>query len=164
MIGRSETDRAVSIAITHVLTIAITTVLISGLLISAGSLLAGETDRSAQRSLDTIGERLSGEISSVERLAADGEAETVRLTVEHPSMVASERYTVTLYNSTDSDVCADDAPLLTGDTNCMHLQTQSGSVDVYVPVTADVDDESSVAGGTITIVYEDDQITLERGT
>ncbi|MFP8955227.1 hypothetical protein ACLI4Y_00750 [Natrialbaceae archaeon A-CW3] len=164
MIGHSETDRAVSIAITHVLTIAITTVLISGLLISAGSLLAGETDRSAQRSLETIGERFSGEISSVERLAADGEAETVNLTVEHPSMVASERYRVTLYDST---VCeSDDAPLLTGDTNCMHLQTQSGGVDVYVPVTADVESGSSVAGGTITIVYDGDeeQIYLRSGT
>lgn len=158
MISKQRTDRGVSIAITHVLTIAITTILISGLLISAGALLEGERDRSADRSLETIGERLAGELSKVDSMAAADDAD-VSMTVSHPARAASERYTVTLRPD-----CGDDAPLLEDGTSCLHLTTQSGNVDVYVPVTVDVDDESEVHGGAINIVHEDGEITLERGS
>ncbi|WP_312910396.1 DUF7266 family protein [Natronosalvus caseinilyticus] len=156
MIGPESNDRGVSIAITHVLTLGITTVLVAGLLISAGTLLESQTDRSAQQSLETIGERLSGEISAVDRMAAGNG--TTNLTVDHPSMVASNRYTVTLL---DNETCADQ-PLLTNATNCMRLSAQSADIDVYVPVTAPVNDGSSVSGGTIRIVHDGDKVTLER--
>ena len=158
MIGEHRADRGVSIAITHVLTIAITTVLISGLLISAGALLEGERDRSADRSLETIGERLAGELSKVDSMATDDSA-NASMTVRHPARAASERYTVTLRED-----CGPDAPLLEDGTSCLHLSTQSGSVDVYVPVTVDVNGESEVNGGAIKIVHEDGEITLERGS
>ncbi|MFC7214600.1 hypothetical protein ACFQO4_10995 [Saliphagus sp. GCM10025334] len=156
MIGPESNDRGVSIAITHVLTIGITTVLIAGLLISAGSLLESQTDRSAQQSLETIGERLSGEISAVDRMTTENGS--ANLTAEHPSMVASNRYTITLL---DNETCADQ-PLLTDATNCMRLSAQSADVDIYVPVTAPVDDGSSVSGGTIRIVHDGDKVRLER--
>ncbi|MFP8889390.1 hypothetical protein ACLI4U_06425 [Natrialbaceae archaeon A-CW2] len=157
MIAKHRTDRGVSIAITHVLTIAITTVLISGLLISAGALLEGERDRSADRSLETIGERLAGELSKVDSMATDDDT-TVNMTVNHPARAASERYTVTL-----RETC-NEAPLLENGTSCLHLTTQSGNVDVYVPVTVDVDGDSEVHGGAIEIVHEDGDIRLERGS
>ncbi|MFC7232249.1 hypothetical protein ACFQMM_14235 [Saliphagus sp. GCM10025308] len=156
MIGPESNDRGVSIAITHVLTLGITTVLVAGLLISAGTLLESQTDRSAQQSLETIGERLSGEISAVDRIAAGNG--TANLTVDHPSMVASNRYTVTLL---ENETCAEE-PLLTNATNCMRLSAQSADVDVYVPVTAPVEHESSVSGGTIRIVHDGAQVRLER--
>lgn len=154
-----DTDRGVSIAITHVLTLGITAILISGLLISSATLLDAQQDRSAEQSLETIGERLAGELSSVERLGADGESDTtVRLTVEHPSMVASQRYTVSLHDS-----CGE-APLITEDTGCLQLATNDGDVDVYVPLTADeIGGESEVSGGTITIIYDEDGLSLEEG-
>jgi len=154
-------DRGVSIAVTHVLTIGITTILISGLLIAAGGLLEAQQDRSAEQSLETIGERLSGELSSVERLAADDGDSTVNLTVSHPSQVASEGYTVTLHEA------CDDAPLIDDETSCLGLESDSGTT-VFVPVTVDVDEDNdgtSTSGGSILIVYdEDDGIILEEGS
>jgi len=156
-------DRGVSIAVTHVLTIGITTILISGLLIAAGGLLEAQQDRSAEQSLETIGERLSGELSSVERLAADDNESTVELTVSHPSQVASERYTVTLYDNCDD--APTDAPLIAGGETCLQLESDSGTT-VFVPVTVDVADGTSTSGGSILIVYdgENDEVTLEEGS
>ena len=56
--------RAVSVTITHVLTIGITTILISGLLIGTGTLLDSQKDRATYDEKSTIGDRLAGEITA----------------------------------------------------------------------------------------------------
>lgn len=160
MIGpRTEDDRGVSIAVTHVLTIAITTILIATLLTSASGLLDSETDRSAESSLETVGERLAGEIANVDQIAEDDE---VTLTVEQPRTVANSGYTVALLEASS---CAD-APLLDGGTDCLRLSGNGVDVVVHVPIKtdADLDGGSSAPGGTIEIVYDDDEdeISLER--
>lgn len=155
-------ERAVSSAVTHVLTIGITTVLVAMLLISGSSVLEAETDRSVESSLETIGERLAGEIDNVDRIAANG-ADTVTVTADHPHTVSSTGYTVDVLAA---DVCADEAPLLDGSTQCLRLTASEVDVVVYVPVTSEagLDTESSVSGGTIEIVYDGDEIRLEGGT
>ena len=167
-----DQDRAVSIAVTHVLTIAITTVLISGLLIAAGSMLEGQQDRSAEQSLETVGERIAGEIAGAEQAAGDDG--TVTITADHPSRVASERYTVTLHPSDpdeeDEDNVCRGSPLLTGETACLELES-TGGVTVYVPAPIgglDIGEDRSASGGKIVITVDadegdDGEITLEEG-
>jgi len=145
-------DRGVSVAVSHIMTIAITAILISGLMFGAGSLLEGEKDRSAGQSLETIGEGLSGEISSVDRLA-DEETETLRVTVDHPQRVSGSQYTIDLE---DGD-CS--APLVDG--QCLVLTSHGGDVEVGVPVNASADLEGSVTGGTLVIEYDEGTISLE---
>ncbi|MCW8172622.1 hypothetical protein D8S78_10765 [Natrialba swarupiae] len=82
-------DRALSSAITHVLTMAMTTILIAGLFLSSGAMLETQTEMSTEQSLETIGERLAGEIAHVDRLADDGGA--VNVTTEHPRTIAGRR-------------------------------------------------------------------------
>ncbi|MHC3437526.1 DUF7266 family protein [Natrialbaceae archaeon A-gly3] len=154
-----EDDRGVSIAVSHVMSIAITAILISGMMFGASALLEGEKDRSAGQSLETIGERLSGEISSVDRLA-DEDTETLRVTVDHPRTVSGSQYTIDL-----EEECS--TPLIKDDQSCLRLESHGGDVEVGVPVktsNADVTD-SSATGGTIVIKYEDegdDEISIER--
>ena len=150
-------DRAVSISVTHVLTIGITTILIAMLLIAGSSVLEAQTDRSVDSSLETVGERLAGEIDNVDRMA-DDDTDEARVTAEHPRTVSNTGYTVELQEECD-------APLLDGNTDCVRLSASDVDVVVYVPLAddIDVDDESSVSGGTIEIVYdESDEITLEE--
>lgn len=162
---RSRSDRGMSIAVTHVLTIGITTILIAMLLVSSSALLDTETDRSADRSLEMIGERLAGEITNVDAIAADSD-ENVTLTTEHPRTVAGSGYTVELL-AAEEDVCGD-APLLTDSTDCLRLTASSADVEVYVPlkVDTDVEHESSASGGLIEIRYDkgQDHLTIESGT
>ena len=154
-----RTDRGTSITITHVLTIGITTLLIAALLTSSGTLLENETERSAESSLETIGERLAGEIGSADRMATSG-ADSVNITADHPRTVANSQYTVTLLNKS-----ACNAPLLNTSNDCIQLTAGGADTEVYVPVATDtpLENESSASGGSLEIyVNGDDKIAVKR--
>ncbi|QFU82973.1 DUF7266 family protein [Natronorubrum aibiense] len=157
----SGTDRGMSIALTHVLTIGITTILIAMLLMSGSTMLDTETERSTQTSLETIGERLAGDIDNVDRIVADSD-DTVTITAEQPRSVANSRYTVELRD----DCSEEDASLLeeSDSTACLRLTAQDVDVVVYVPVAVDgerIKELQSVRGGTIEIKYEDEDDGIE---
>lgn len=152
-------DRAVSIAITHVMTIGITALLITGLLMGAGNLLDLERERGAESSLTTIGERLSGELSSVDRLA-DEPTDNVTLRVDHPRQVSGSIYRVELRG--DPDDC--DSPLHAASEACLVLTATDENVDVMVPVRNESPvTDSQALGGPITIVHEGGAISIESG-
>ncbi|WP_408959141.1 hypothetical protein [Natrinema sp. 74] len=157
---RTSRDRAVSISVTHVLTLGITTILIAMLVASAGTMLEVETDRSADASLETIGERLADQIGNADQIGAG--TDNVTLTVDHPRTVASSRYTVKLLKPSS---CAS-APLLDGSASCVKLTADGADAVVYVPIKTEaaIDAGSSTSGGTIKIVYESGSISIEDGT
>lgn len=144
----TKRDRAVSITVTHVLTIGITTILIAGLLTSAGAMLETETQRSTDASLETIGERMADEIGNVDQIATTGSG-NVNITTDHPRTVSNSRYTVEV-----AEDC--EAPLLDGTADCLILTASNTNVVVHVPIktNADIDTTSSARGGTIEIVYD----------
>ncbi|ELY98874.1 hypothetical protein C482_11373 [Natrialba chahannaoensis JCM 10990] len=145
-----------SIAVTHVLTIGITTILIAMLLTSAGGLLDTETDRSAERSLETIGERIAGEVESADQLADEDDSD-VTITAAHPRTVANSGYTVALREDCEG-------PLLDGETDCIQLTASNADAVVYVPFTTERGiDESEVSGGTIEIETDGTEIWLTGG-
>lgn len=148
----AETDRGMSIALTHILTIGITTILIAMLLMAGSTMLETETDRSTRTSLETVGERLAGEIDNVDRIANDSE-DNVTLVADHPRRVANSRYSVTLLE----DCSGDEAPLIDSG-SCIELSAHNTDVTVYVPLVAEkkLDTDASVSGGSIEIAYEDD--------
>jgi len=147
-------DRGVSIAITHVLTLGITAALISGLLLGAGSLLDGQTERSERESLAVVGERVAGELASVDRLA-EGDDE-VRLEVDHPSAVSGTGYEVELWaNCSDPDGIAE-TELIEGDGPCLTLT--GGNAATAVPVSNEsAVERSDVSGGSFAIVYDGEE-------
>ncbi|OAQ53601.1 hypothetical protein HTG_04915 [Natrinema mahii] len=149
--SRMERDRAVSISITHVLTVGITTILIAMLLTSASTMLEVESERSTESSLETIGERLANEIGNVDQIA--DENTTVNATVTHPRTAGSSRYTVTAAPSN----CG---PLIEGETECLKLTAQSVDVTVYVPIKTDADLEGTSTGGAIEIQSDGDEISI----
>ncbi|GAB3668768.1 DUF7266 family protein [Halopiger thermotolerans] len=144
-----DRDRGVSIAITHVLTIGITTILIAMLVMSASTMLESETDRSIETSLETVGERLADEIANVDRIASRNGTGTVTLTVDHPRTVSSSGYTVELLNDSSEAPLIEDGP-------CLRLTARSADVVVYVPVAVDADLEGSATGGTMEISADGD--------
>ena len=148
-------ERGVSVAITHVLTIGITTILIAMLMMSGSTLLETETERSTDRSLETIGERLANEIENVDRIVNEDGTSSVSLTVEHPRAVTNAGYTVELLDVSECD--AADTPLIEADVSCLELTSHSENVVVHVPVAVDVDTfEGRATGGTIAIEGEKD--------
>lgn len=153
-------DRAVSIAVTHVLTIAVTTLIIGGLMMGTGYLLENEKEKSAEDSLETIGERLSSQLSSVDRATADGGEATIW--ADHPQTVAGSGYTIELLDDgvAGEKECSDQ-PLLSDEIDqCLILTYHGGDVEVAVPVTVTDVEESSTQGGTIEIYGDDGTVRL----
>lgn len=154
MNGR-HADRGLSVTITHVVTLAITTILVGLLLMGASTMVETETERAIETSLETTGERIAAEIGNVDRIASEGDE--VRVTADHPRTVSNARYTVELLSSSTCE----DEPMISDASSCLRLVTDDEDVAVYVPVATAVDNESSVAGGSFEIVYQDDEIRLE---
>ena len=140
-----------SIALTHVLTIGIATILVAMLLMAGSAMLDSESERSTETALETVGERLAGEIDNVDRMAAQRDA--VSLVSEQPQTVTNTGYTVTVLSP---DECGDRAPLLDGSNHCLEVDASSADVTVHVPLKVETGIETgrSIQGGAIEIEYE----------
>jgi hypothetical protein len=157
--------RGISVAVTHILAIGITTILLAGLLISAGSVLDRERENAARDELHTIGDRIGGEMSSVDRAGTPDAYERIELETNHPSRVSGSTYTVRLRDGT---VC--DVNYVDHHDGCLVLSTSELNDDVVVPL--EFDDGTNVVegaanGGDVFIVYEnepgsDPEITIEN--
>ena len=104
-------DRAVSIAITHGLTLAITTVLISGLLIGAGTLLDKQEQRVAESQFDEVAGDLTAQINTLDRLNETGDDINVTVQPEYPEQVAGQPWSLELADGADSDIYDTDSVL-----------------------------------------------------
>ena len=150
--------RAVSVTITHVLTIGITTILISGLLIGTGTLLDSQKDRATYDEKSTIGDRLASEITAVEQSALRSDDDDVDVVVrtEHPRQLSGGQYFVTLSDACDvweRDYCLE---LDSG-------QTDTVEVPLHLEEDPDEDDlNEPVQGGEIWIQSDGDGITLSQ--
>ena len=152
--------RAVSVTITHVLTIGITTILISGLLIGTGTLLDSQKDRATYSEKSTVGDRIASEITAVDQAAqrAEGDPDPATVTVqtEHPRRLSGGQYFVSLYD--DPSECNTWGP-----EQCLKLESgQTESVEVPLRVETELDTPTTVQGGDIWIYYDGNDITLSQ--
>jgi len=136
--------RGVSITVSHVLTIAITAVLISGLIVTAAGALSGQRERAARSQLDTVGQRLAFEVEQVDSLASRGNGSDVQLEPDHTNWIVNSRYEVRL---TDGSVCEADTCLVVTAAE-LEARTVVG-VDLSLPI-----EESTAPGGDVRIVYD----------
>lgn len=95
--------RAVSIAITHALTLAITTVLVSGLLLGAGTVLESQEQRVAESQFDEIGSDLIAQINTLDRLNETGQSVSVTVEPEYPDSVGGRTWGFELAPGNQSD-------------------------------------------------------------
>lgn len=97
-------DRAVSVTVGYAMNLALMTILLSGLFIASGNLIASERERAATDELDVIGQRIATELMAVDRLAmaANNDTDTtIKLRVELPEQVAGSEYTIEIHNDED---------------------------------------------------------------
>lgn len=154
MIDDGTSDRGVTMAVTHVLAIGISAALLAVLLAGAGAVLEAETERAAERSLETVGQELAGEIEAADRLA-DAEGDETVARVDAPRTVARTGYSVEGRNDCNGAA---------GDAGCLRLSAHAVDATVLVPVSTAADLEpSTVPGGPIEIGVEDGRVALEGG-
>lgn len=137
--------RAVTTGLTYVLTIAITTVLVSGLIVAAGDTVTRERERAATEELGVVGERLATEMVGVDRLVGSGADSQVELRAEYPRTVVGEQYRIRLYNRS--------GPCPTG--QCLRLTLPEPETETVVPFrTRTPVGNATVAGGPVTVRYD----------
>ncbi|ERJ05224.1 hypothetical protein HLRTI_002802 [Halorhabdus tiamatea SARL4B] len=140
--------RGVSVAITHGLTIAITGVLLIGLLNASGALLDSQEERISHDQVSEINGDILSHINTVDRLAANGEAASLNVTLSYPDRImGSYNYQVDLRGNGDPAVLEVRVPRL-DQSITRELETKAGI------------DPAQDSGPEITISLCDGSITL----
>lgn len=91
-------ERAVSVTVNYVLTLAITTVLIAGLITGAASLIDGTEKQTTKDGYEVAGNRVAAGIQAADRLAQSGSVE-VTMTVDLPDRIAGTQYRISVNNN-----------------------------------------------------------------
>jgi FlaG/FlaF family flagellin (archaellin) len=139
--GVRRDERAVSTTLAYVLSLAIASLLISGLMIAAGGFVETEREQVVSSELEVVGQTLVADLEGADRLAStiDG---TVSVRSSLPRRVGSATYTITL---TDEG----------GGVTTVTLAASSVGVSVDVrlvtntPVAA-----GTLEGGELVVVYD----------
>jgi len=140
--GLRVDDRAVSTALGYVLSLAIASLLISGLMLAAGGFVEGQREGVIRSELEVVGETLVADVEGADRLASavDGQ---VRVKSTLPRRVGSSAYTIAIEDGA-----------VAGDT-VYRVSLSAASVDVSVTlrlVTNTPVRLGSVDGGELVVV------------
>jgi hypothetical protein len=138
-----DDERAASITLNYVLAIAISAVLVTGLLIAGGNFVEGEQESVVRNELSVVGQRLAADIERVDRMVAAGDGvTTARLNRSLPTAAVGERYDVELDASSEPEL------VLTAD---------GADVSVSVPISNRTAlSDSTVGSGSVAVVYDSD--------
>lgn len=137
----SGDTRAVSPAVTQALTIGITTLLVTGLLLSGGAFLESEQENIARQGLIDIGAGISSDIVRLDQFEPASGSQSIAFTSTYPDRVAGEGYRVHLTPGTSES------------TIYINSTTSDLSTQVRFRNTTAVC-ERRVTGGTIAVAYD----------
>ncbi|MDH5021020.1 DUF7266 family protein [Halobacterium rubrum] len=142
----ADVSRGVSTALGYVLNLGVATLLITILLLSAGTLVDDQRQRAAQTELEVVGERVNADLAAADRLARTNDPTTVRIEADVPRRVAGSPYDVAV-NESGSDELV--------------LVAEQTDVDVTIPfdTTTEVA-ASTVDSGDLAVVYDPGNDTL----
>ncbi|EMA01472.1 hypothetical protein SAMN05443574_112116 [Haloarcula vallismortis] len=140
-------NRAVSTTLSYTLSLAIASILVSGLLIAGGNFVESRQEQVIRDELEVIGQQVASDIARIDRLvvAADDDP-TARLNHTFPTRVSGSSYRVSIDPAADA----------------LTLESTSPDVSVTVSLTTQTDLEASSAdGGVITVLYDESNGRLE---
>lgn len=139
-------NRATSTTLTYVLTLAITTVLMAGLLVGTSGVVDDQQRQSVRNELGVVGERLASEITGVDRLVYISADSEVTLRTDHPARVVNTDYTIA--------VKVDETAPCTHE-QCLVLNSTQPALTVVVPFSTEVAvEEGQVIGGDVVVEYD----------
>ncbi|PSP97779.1 hypothetical protein BRC89_10230 [Halobacteriales archaeon QS_4_70_19] len=136
---REWKDRAVSTTIGYALTLGVASLLITGLLIAGGGFLQDQREGTTRTELAVIGEQVSADLSSADRLNYSG-VDSIRIQRNLPQRVTGSAYTIELNTATQS-----------------HLVLRSAEPEVVVRVDVATRTDlraGSIGGGSIQVTYD----------
>jgi hypothetical protein len=141
---RSHEERGVAVTLNYVLVIAISTTLVTGLLIVGGSFVEDQRERVIENELSVIGNHMASNLEQVDRFAAasDDEPEAAYVNQTLQRSVTGSTYTVQLTQNPSQVVLSSARPDVT--------------VRVNVSVSEPLDTDSFATGGQMSVYYDPD--------
>jgi hypothetical protein len=155
-------DRGVSTTVDYVLALAITSVVVSGLLIAGGGTVADERERVTTDELEVLGGQLAAGFLDADNLASTDGAERAAVRVTLTDRAAGSSYTIQVRNP----------PSPTGNPYRYDLLLESDAAGVSATVTIRTHHEAvltGVSGGTVVVRVDDadgdgeSELVLESG-
>lgn len=150
-------ERAVSVTVTHALTLAITAILVTGLLTGAATMLDRQQQTAVRMQLEDIGGDVVGQLNAVDRLNDAGAADA-SLRVTFPNRVSGTPYRVELDRT---------GTTATGYRGVLRLESDDPNVRVTVPVHTETRlRDTTVTGNQLAVQLCDGptpELTLGRG-
>ncbi|QLH77692.1 hypothetical protein HZS55_10440 [Halosimplex rubrum] len=141
--GLLSGNRGQSTALEYTLALAVASLVVTGLLVTAGDFVTQQRSEVVRTELGVVGQQLAGDVVAADRLARAGaRTETVAVNASLPRTVAGAGYTVEVADS--------------GSGQWLHLSTADPSVGVSVRFeTETVVATGSVSGGDVSVVYDE---------
>lgn len=136
-------DRAVSSAVSFALALAIITTLVTLMMYSGSGIVDNQQEQLQKQVLHQSAEKVAAGIISLDKLESGSER-----TIETPSSVAGQRYTITIES--------------TGSTGLYEITATTNSVTVttFVSTQTSIDTPVTVNGGEILITHDESSDTL----
>jgi hypothetical protein len=140
--------RGQSTTLEYTLSLAIATLVVTGLVTASGGFLSDQRTEVVRTELEVVGQQLATELVAADRLTQSGN-ETRRVVVNRslPNKVTGESYTIEVEQD--------------GSKGWINLSTQNPDVSVAVRVNTATDlRDSAVDGGDVSIVYESGKLEV----
>lgn len=157
MSGRLIPDsQGVSTIVGYTITLAITTLLVSGLLLAAGGFVQNQRERAVRGELKVIGQQIAADAQAGDRFVQAGDTD---FTIERdlPDTVTGSEYTIEIVAS---DSGSPDPPYK--DDTFVELRTEDPDIVVRVDFTVQRDiKETSFEGGELVVTYDTGSSALE---
>lgn len=132
--------RAVSTTLGYVLTLAITAILVSGLLIAGGGFIEEQRERVIATELEVVGEQVANHLNAADRLNQSAEGDrNISIRQPLPANTAGTAYRITIVEQED--------PIL-------RVATSDGDIATEIDLTNKTAmGQSTTSGGTVVIEY-----------
>lgn len=144
----ADVSRGVSTTLGYVLNLGVAAILVTALMLSAGTLVDNQREQAVETELEVIGERVAADLGAADRLARASDGGSVRYVVEVPDRVAGTTYDVQVNESGDDHI------VLVSDRPRVRV---SVPYDSETPVT-----NATQSGGQFAVVYEADTLEVEN--
>lgn len=128
---RDDGDRGVSFTVSYVLTLAITVLLVSGVVLAVGEVVRDQRESAVRDQATVVGDDVAATVMAADRLVRNGNDSSVAIRVSLADELAGTPYVV--------ELTVDPSPAVV-------VRTQSPSVTVRVPVQ----NRTALRGATVT--------------
>jgi hypothetical protein len=143
----ADAGRGVSTTVGYVLNLGVATILVTTLLLSAGSLVEDQRENAARTELRVVSERIVGDLAAADRLARASDDGNVRLTVSVPTRVVGSVYEIRVNESGNERVV---------------LVSENPDIVVSVPFESETHvPPANHSGGDFAFVSEGDGLEVE---